>query len=156
MHQIRVEHRAALPTAVIRRLASARELTQVVPAACGLVWNELRKQQVTGAGCHVAIYMDDQIHLEVGVILDRPISGTGEVIGSSTPAGLVASTTHHGPYQQLQAAHEDLQNWCRQNGHRLAGPSWEIYGHWQSAWNNAPSLIATEVLYLLESDSGPP
>lgn len=38
-------------------------------------------------------------------------------------------------------------NWCAANGHRLAAPSWEIYGHWQPEWNDDPSLIRTDVFY---------
>jgi hypothetical protein len=34
----------------------------------------------------------------------------------------------------------------------LAGPNWEIYGHWKDEWNNDPSKICTEVFYLLAAD----
>jgi hypothetical protein len=44
--------------AVIRRHASASELSRVVPQCCGLVWNAVRAQQAR-AGRHVAIYWDD-------------------------------------------------------------------------------------------------
>src|SRR6516162_9058564 len=98
---VRLEQHAGQPLAVVRRRANQQELAKVVPAACGTVWNVLRSQQVSGAGRHVAVYLDCQINLEVGVELDGPFSGHGEVVVSSTPAGLVATTTHFGPYQQL-------------------------------------------------------
>src|SRR4051794_36188065 len=66
-------HRAHLPShplAVVRRRAWQAELAKVVPEACGIVWNALRSQGVGGAGRHVAVYLDDQINLEVGVELD--------------------------------------------------------------------------------------
>jgi hypothetical protein len=34
---------------------------------------------------------------------------------------------------------------------QLAGPNWEIYGHWQNEWNKDPSQIRTDVYYLLTS-----
>src|SRR5436189_4903157 len=89
------------PTAVVRRRATLPELPKVVPEACGLVWQVLRSQQVKGAGRHVAFYLDDQINLEVGVEVEAPFSGHGEVIGSTLPAGTVATAVHFGPYNQL-------------------------------------------------------
>src|SRR3954451_18397691 len=90
--------------AVVRRRARAAELAKVVPAACGVVWDALRALQVKGAGRHVAIYLDGEINLEVGVELDAPFAGHGDVVGSTTPSGTVATTTHFGPYGQLKGA----------------------------------------------------
>jgi effector-binding domain-containing protein len=146
---VRLEQHAGLPLAVVRRRAAQHELSRVVPDACGTVWNVIRSQQVPGAGRHVAVYWDGQINLEVGVEVDAPFAGFGEVIGSATPAGLVATTTHYGPYGQLHQAHQAILRWVAANGHTPAGPSWEIYGHWQNEWNNDPSLIRTDVYYLL-------
>src|SRR5437763_5879506 len=86
---------------------------------------------IAGAGRHVAVYLDEQINLEVGVELAAPFGGHGEVTGSVTPSGPVAATTHYGPYGLLHQAHEAIRRWCRSHGQVLAGPSWEIYGHWQ-------------------------
>ena len=68
-HDVRLEQRGSRPLAVVRRLASQQQLSKVVPEACGTVWNVLRSQQVSGAGRHVAVYLDGQINLEVGVEL---------------------------------------------------------------------------------------
>jgi GyrI-like small molecule binding domain len=151
---IRLEQVSSRPLAVVRRRAGLHELTKVVPDACGLVWRVVRAQQVPGAGRHVAVYLDDQINLEVGVELDAPFAGHGEVVGSATPAGLVATTTHYGPYSQLHRAHEAIRTWCRDNGYTLAGPNWEIYGHWKDEWNSDPSKICTDIYYLLVADNG--
>lgn len=113
----------------------------------------IRSEKIPGAGRHVAIYWDSVINLEVGVELESPFGGHGDVVGSSTPAGLMATTTHYGPYGQLHLAHEAIQRWCRTNGHSADGPQWEIYGHWQDEWNRDPSLIRTDVFYLLKPDA---
>jgi effector-binding domain-containing protein len=151
-YDVRLEHHGGQPLAVVRRRARSHELARVVPDACGTVWGVVRAQQVSGAGRHIAIYWDDQINLEVGVELAAPFPGHGEVVGSATPAGPVATTTHYGPYGKLHEAHEAIQRWCRNNGYALAGPSWEIYGHWQDEWNSDPSKICTDVVYLLVAD----
>jgi effector-binding domain-containing protein len=146
---VRLEQLGSCPLAVVRRRARPQELSKVVPDACGTVWGVVRAQQITGAGRHIAVYLDGQINLEVGVELDAPFAGHGEVVGSATPAGLVAATTHYGPYGLLHEAHKAIRLWCGSNGHVLAGPNWEIYGHWQDEWNSDPAKITTEVFYLL-------
>ena len=161
MSAIRLEHHASRPLAVIRLRASPPDLPRVVPDACGRVWTVVRSQQLTGAGRHVAVYLDAEINLEVGVELDGPFGGFGEVVPSATPAGVVATATHLGPYQQLHQTHQAILRWCVANGHAPAGPNWEVYGHWRDEWNSDPAKIATDVFYLVGgahdgSTGGPP
>ena len=86
----------------------------------------------------------------MGVELDAPFSGHGDVIGSATPAGTVATAVHFGPYNRLADAHGSILRWCERHGHALDGPSWEIYGHWVDEWNLDPSKIRTDVYYLVQ------
>ena len=145
---VRLERLDSVLLAVIRRQARASELARIVPECCGRVWEAVRAQQ-TKAGRHVAIYWDGSIRLEAGVELHGSFVENGDVVRSATPAGSVASATHLGPYGGLGAAHDAVRTWCRENNHQLAGPSWEIYGHWQTEWNDDPSRIRTDVFYLL-------
>jgi effector-binding domain-containing protein len=147
-YAVQLQQLDSVPLAVIRRQAKPSELSRVVPECCGLVWNVIRAQQAR-AGRHVAIYWDGLIRLEVGVELYGPFEEQGEVVCSATPAGSVASATHYGPYGGLGAAHEAVRKWCGANNHRLAGPNWEIYGHWQNELNTNPSQIRTDVYYQL-------
>ena len=153
-YDIRVERLSSRPLAVVRRRASLPELSKVIPDACGTVWNVVRAQMVPGAGRHVALYWDDEFNLEVGVELEAPFGGHGEVIGSATPAGTVATAVHFGPYNQLPVAHQAIRRWCADHGYALAGPYWEIYGHWIHEWCDDPSKIRTDVFYLLKADAG--
>jgi hypothetical protein len=148
-YDIRLEQHGGRPLAVVRRRAQSQDLARVVPEACGAVWGVVRARQIPGAGRHVAVYLDGQINLEVGVELDAPFGGYGDVIDSATPAGPVAATTHYGPYGLLHEAHQAIRQWCANNGHVLAGPNWEVYGHWQDEWNSDPTRITTDVFYLL-------
>jgi effector-binding domain-containing protein len=147
-YNVEIQKLSSLPLAVVRRQARAADLARLVPECCGLVWNVVRSQGASG-GRHVAIYWDNTIRLEVGVELLGPFVEQDNVVCSSTPAGVVASTTHFGPYGGLGAAHDSVHHWCKGNNRRLAGPRWEIYGHWLAEWNANPSLIRTDVLYLL-------
>jgi effector-binding domain-containing protein len=152
-YTVQIQQLASVPLAVIRRQARPSDLSRVVPECCGLVWNAVRAQQAKG-GRHVALYWDGSIRLEVGVELAGAFAEQGEVVCSATPAGAVASATHFGPYGGLGAAHDAVQRWCREHRHTLAGPSWEIYGHWQREWDADPSHIRTDVYYLLSDGAG--
>ena len=147
-YPVHAQRREAVPLAVVRRQVSRSELARVVPECCGLVWSTVKAQHARG-GRHVAVYLDGTIRIEVGVEILGPFSESEEVVLSTTPAGTVASTTHFGPYTGLGAAHDAIRRWCETNQRALAGPNWEIYGHWLREWNNDPSQIQTEVCYLL-------
>lgn len=80
----------------------------------------------------------------VGVM--APFAAVGAVEPLQTPHGVAAMTTHVGDYGRLGEAHAAVLAWCRANTRSLAGPSWEVYGH----WNADPAQLRTEVYYLLE------
>ena len=147
-YDVRVERQNFIPLAVVRRQVRAAELSRVVPQCCGVVWDALRAQGVKG-GRHVALYLDDTIRVDIGVEMSVPFAEQGELVRSQTPAGEVATITHFGPYGTLHAAHAAIRAWCKISGRRLAGPSWEIYGHWRPEWDQDPSKIRTDVCYLL-------
>jgi effector-binding domain-containing protein len=149
-YEVRVAAAGSVPLAVVRRLANRGELAKVVPAGCGIVWEGIRSLNLRG-GRHVATYWDDAIHLEVGVELDEPFQGVGEVVPSATPSGLAASVVHFGPYHRLGAAHEAIHQWCSSQALRIVGPNWEVYGHWQPEWDHDPAKIRTEVYYRVEA-----
>ena len=111
----------------------------------------LALQQSTRLALADTLYWDGTIRLEVGVELLGALTDQDEVVHSATPAGPVASATNLGPYNTLGAAHDAIHQWCKANDKTLAGPSWEIYGHWLPEWNNNPSQIRTDVYYLLAS-----
>jgi effector-binding domain-containing protein len=135
-----------IPLAVVRRTAPQSQLSQVVPAACGEVWQFVRANAVPDPDRHVAVYLDGAINLEVGVIVGGPFAGDGNVVASATPSGTAATTAHLGSYGQLGAAHRAILDWCAANGRALAGPNWEIYGH----WTDDPARLRTDVFYLLK------
>lgn len=97
---------------------------------------------------------EGQFDLEIGAEVESPFAGDGQVVGSILPAGEVATTTHLGPYNQLAAAHQAVQDWCAVNNRPLLQPSWEIYAHWRDEWNKDSSKIRTDIYYLLARETG--
>jgi effector-binding domain-containing protein len=95
---------------------------------------------------NVMLYKDDVPNVEVGVLAAGPFSGAGNVISSALPAGVTVAATHRGPYAGLDLAHRAIRDWCATHGRQLAGPRWEIYGHWRED----PSELETEIYYLVD------
>ena len=131
------------PTSAALRLRScvgrvrASELPKVVPEGCGLVWSFVRARQLR-AGRHVAVYWDCTIRLEVGVELIHLFQDGGDVVQSATPAGRAASVAHSVPMITWYGSPVAILGGSAQNL-ELAGPNWEVYGHWQDEWNADPS-----------------
>ncbi len=149
-YDVRVEQLAGGHLAVVRRKASLAELPRVVPEACGLVWGALKAAGVAGAGRMVAIYWDSEMNIDVGVEVPGPFAGQGEVVGAEGPSGASVAVTHFGPYGGLKQAHEAIHRWAEANGHELARPCWEVYGHWTPECDADPSKIRTDVFYRLK------
>ena len=150
---VELANSAATLTAVVRDCVPPGGLPQFVPAACGEVWSFVRAAGLPKPGRHVALYLDAQGSVEVGAEVSAPFAGNDRVHCSQLPAGRVATTVHFGPYLRLFEAHDRIRQWCAGHGHRLAGISWEIYGHWEESWNANPSQIRTDVFYRLEEPS---
>ena len=144
-YQVEVRTVESQTTAVVRRRARPSELAEVVPRACGEVWAFIRSAGLPHPGQNLALYLNGEGDLECGVEVAEPFAGDGSVVCSSTPAGLVATAAHWGPYDRLHEAHEAIRNWCAAQGHQLTETSWEVYGD----WDDDPAKLRTDVFYLL-------
>jgi len=88
------------------------------------------------------------IEIDFGVGATKPFSPIGGVTYTHTPGGKVATTTHWGDYSALGHAHDAVVKWCRMHGQQLAGPRWEVYGHYVA---DAPRQ-RTDIYHLLSGD----
>ena len=104
-------------------------------------------------GLNIFVYNGDahgEANVEFGVGTKRSFDQVGTVVPSATPSGEVATTTHWGDYADLGAAHDAVVAWCRSQGHSIAGPRWEVYGH----WSDNPATRRTDIFYLLADKTG--
>ncbi len=86
----------------------------------------------------------DQLDVEFGVGSAAPFVAAGSVVFGVTPSGEVAATTHWGDYGALGNAHAAVVAWCRTHDLPLAGPRWEVYGHWREG-----TIPRTDIYYLV-------
>ena len=135
-----------------RRLLAARdrltipELPIRIPALLHRVYEAAAGRKVLD-GQNVVLYGGSLPVLDVtaGVGLTGPFEPSGGLVLVETPAGEAAHAVHWGAYAGLSRAHQAVMAWCAANHRRLAGPSWEVYGH----WSDDPATLRTDVYWLL-------
>ena len=131
--------------AVHARLTASR-VPAVFASHLDQVYAAGRAGAVALDGQNVFLYRGDgaEIDVDFGVGVAAPFEAAGAVRYTELPAGPVATATHFGDYGRLGETHAAVVAWCRAEGRTLAGPRWEIYGHWSP---DAPPR--TDVYYLL-------
>ncbi len=118
-----------------------RHLDQVYAAA--------RTGAVKLDGQNIFIYRAasaDVLTVDFCVGVTAPFDAVGAVLPLETPSGVAAMVTHHGDYGRLNEANAAIITWCQANNRKRAGPSWEVYGHWDAD----PAKLRTDVYYLLQ------
>jgi effector-binding domain-containing protein len=134
--------------AAARQRTTFQKIVQEIGKLLEAPWALIAAQpDLRTEGYNVAMYWDDRGDgsIEVGVQVVRRFEETALVVCSEMPGGYAATTTHYGEYSVLFPAHQAVRTWCERNGRRLAGPYWEVYGH----WNDNPAKRRTDVFYLL-------
>lgn len=137
----------AVPLAVVKRtIARANISNEVIPALTE-VYGFLEEKEMGPCGHNVMIYLDAAVNIEIGVQVPGAFESDSDIQPSATPAGTALFTRHIGPYSDLGAAHQAVQRWARENGVRINGVCWEVYGDWAED----PAKLETDVFYLLKS-----
>lgn len=126
------------PIAIVRGRASRANLPQRIRALFDKFYGGFKSRGELNIVFYPGSGAEGEFDIECGV----QVEGGGN---SSTPAGTIARTVYFGPYDQMRPAHEAIHQWARENGRKLAGPSWEVYGH----WNDDPAKLRTDIFYLL-------
>lgn len=140
---------AARPVAGVRALVARGRVAQEFGRHLDQVYAAARAGAVALDGQNIFIYRNataDRLTVDFCVGVTAPFVATGAVVPLETPSGTAAMTTHHGDYRALGDANAAILAWCRAQGRVRAGPSWEVYGHWQVD----PAQLRTDVYYLLQ------
>jgi effector-binding domain-containing protein len=139
------------PTAVIAQTTTWQEFPSVWGQLLDEVYRFVRSRAdlATGDGAelwqNVMLYKDNTPHVEVGVLVSGSFEPEGRVIASELPGGEAATAIHRGDYARLGVTHDAVRDQVAAVGRELAGPRWEIYGHWR----DERSELETEVFWLL-------
>jgi effector-binding domain-containing protein len=138
------------PVAGVRAQVPRGRVAQEFGRYLDQVYAAARAGAVSLDGQNIFIYRAataERLTVDFCVGITAPFAPAGSVVPLETPSGPAAMTTHYGDYAGLGDANAAILAWCRANDRKCAGPSWEVYGHWQAD----PAQLRTDVYYLLES-----
>ena len=136
------------PTAVIAETTTWAEFPHLWRPLLDEVYAFVRSSEelaATPRWQNVMLYKDDTPSVEIGVLAPRRFTPHGRVILSQLPGGRAATAVHRGDYGQLGRTHRAVGDYIEGQGLGIAGPRWEIYGH----WHEDPAQLETEVYWLL-------
>ncbi len=125
-----IAQRPASAAAVVPLVIPRAEMARHFGPAVAELMAVLRAQDVALGGPVVAHHLrmtPDAFDLEVGVAVAAAVAPSGRVVPRDWPERTVATTIHHGPYEELHAAWAALMGWLAEHGHRPAPDLYETY-----------------------------
>jgi len=118
--------------ALLRTRATASTVAATVQAGYGQLAAAITAGQVAFAGppfLSMSEPFDDEesTPFELGFPVSAPFPTRGAVESIELPAWTVASTVHHGPYEEEGPAYAAVQAWIQEHGHTPIGAPREVY-----------------------------
>jgi effector-binding domain-containing protein len=118
------------PALTIRTRSSVQNLPAVIGKSFGSIMQYLTSIGEQPAGMPYVAYfnMDMQdLDLELGFPVSKPILGKGEIQSGEMPSGKVATTLYTGAYDKMVPAYDALTQYVKDQGYEPTGVSYEFY-----------------------------
>lgn len=127
---IEMKEEKAQPVLSIRTRAAVRDLPSIIGESYGKIMQYLEKiGEQPASAPFVAYYnMDmDDLDLEIGFPVMKPLEGSDEIIRSEIPAGKYVSMLYKGPYTGMEKPYNEMMKWIEEQGCRPKGIAYEYY-----------------------------
>ena len=132
-YSITAKEIAPQPVLLVRCRIQRSEIAATIATALPMIFHYAQQQGIALAGHPFARYSEvgaGLMTIEPGMMIaagQEASAGAGDVIGDTLPGGMVAYTTHLGPYDKLSDAYGALEQWIGSQGWKIAGAPWEYY-----------------------------
>ncbi|GAA4959253.1 GyrI-like domain-containing protein, partial [Actinoplanes utahensis] len=144
-YEVTVKEVAIRPVAALTLRANLATIGEAIQHGFGTVIGAVSTAGATPDGPPFVIYhavLDADTEGDVEICVPVPAGATlpeGVVRYYEIPAGKVAATIHHGPYQEISPAYQVLETWIEEHG---AGP----HGAPREVYLDVPETVAPEEL----------
>ncbi len=160
-----IEDKAPQPYAAIRRTLSMEggEFAAALPECWPQVWAWIDGQGMEPTGRpfirYLEISMPDALMVDIGIPIPEEVSGSGDIIVETFPAGRYVAGSFFGHFDGLVDANAELQGWAKDTGLNLAGGDVGGKEVWASrtefyvtdpATEPDPAKWQTDLCYLLQ------
>ena len=147
-----IYEQAAQPTLTIRTRTSVEKLPQVLGESYGAIGQYLGSLGEAPSGAPFVAYYSmsmEDLDIEVGFPVVKPIPGMGAIQSSQMPAGKFATRLHKGPYNELGSAYEELTRWILEQGYETTGVAYEFYLN--DPVETPPQELKTQIIFQLNT-----
>jgi len=156
-YDVNVTEAAPQLVAATKVHTSVSRIGNDIGAGFGSLMQAMGRAGVAPAGPPLIVYhdvIDDTTDgdLEICVPVGAAFAEGGEVYGRELEGGAMATTVHHGPYEQIGSAYHTLTAWISEHGHDLAGPPRETYLN--DPQTVPPEELLTRVEFPICSEAG--
>jgi len=138
------------PALTIRTRTQVSGIASLFKEGYAEIARHLKERGAHPAGPPFALYFNmdmDDLEVEFGFPVDKPLSGSGRIIASSTPSGRAVTALYIGPYNEVEPAYDSLLKWCADNGFTPGGKACEVYLNDPAV--TPEELLKTEISLLL-------
>lgn len=144
----RIVTREEQPYAGVPLTVTMSSLPQAIDSTFTRIFAWLGERGIAPAGPpfirYFVIDMEADLEIELGVPVQAGIEGDEQIRAAALPGGQYVSLLHTGPYDQLIAANDTIQDWAEQQG--VSFGSWDT-GHgsgWRSRFESYITDPTTE------------
>jgi effector-binding domain-containing protein len=114
----------------IRTRTTFADMPKVIGESYGKIMQYLGEISEQPAGMPYAAYYNldmQDMDLEMGFPVAKPLPGNGELKPGEIPAGKYVTCLYKGPYSQMEQAYNEVFKWLQENGRELTGVYYEYY-----------------------------
>ena len=138
-------------TLATRTRTPVQELPVVLGQIYGTIMQYLCEHgEVPGGAPYVAYFNLDMqdLDIEVGIPVSRPLPQKGDVLPGEIPAGKYAACLHVGPYSEVEPAYNALMTWVKDHKYDVTGVAYELYLN--DPGEVPPGELQTQILFPLK------
>lgn len=150
-YKIELQTLPSQPVMSVKTRSAVGNLPHVIGQAYGTILTYLQQlgEQPVGAPFVAYYNMDmEDLELEIGFPVAKPLPGTKDVLASEIPAGRQVSCVHTGPYDKVGPVYDALMNWVKENGYTATGVAYEFY--YNSPMDTPEEELQTKIMFPLE------
>lgn len=150
-YKFEVSEQSARPVLSMRRVTSVDKLPDELGKAYYEIIDHLKTMDEQPADAAFAAYynMDmENLDVEMGFVLARPLPGKGEIKAGEIPAGKQVAYLFKGPYKEMEPVYKAMMAWMEQEGYTPTGTAYEFY--YNSPDEVPDSELLTKIVFPLK------
>jgi len=150
-YKCEVKEKKAQPVISVRTNSAVQDLPQVLGKYYGAIAQYLGELRENPTGPPFVAYYNldmQNLDIEIGFPVSKKLGGKEDIKMSEIPSGRFASCLFTGPYNEIEPAYNELNQWLEEKGYESTGVAYEVYLNDPS--QTPPEDLKTEILFPLK------